>query len=298
MFSELALSFLPIHSQQKGLGDHPDRKILDHVWGEVPPQQTVAILGPSGAGKTSLLNVLAGRSSTHGRIHVTADVRWNNYAVDPTDMNIRHSIAFVAQEDSLQVTATPREALHFSAKLRLPRSTTNAELHQLTYRMLEELGLTNCADTIVGSELVKGISGGERKRTSVGVELVTRPAVLFLDEPTSGLDSFSAVQLCQVLKKVAAAGASVLFTIHQPASEIFNSFDGVILMNQGRVMYQGSISNVSAFFGQRGYPIPVNHNPADWIIVSVIFVCSLFVIFGRVSHAVVLPERRAIRHCC
>lgn len=214
------------------------------------------------------MNVLAGRVSSHGRLEVKSDVRLNNYGVDPTNMNIRHSIAFVAQEDSLQVTATPREAIYFSAKLRLPRSTTDSQLNELTNRMLEELGLTNCSNTIVGAELVKGISGGERKRTSVGVELVTRPAVLFLDEPTSGLDSFSAVQLCQVLKKVAAAGSSVLFTIHQPASEIFNSFDGLILMNKGRVMYQGSVTGVPAYFGERGYPNPVNHNPADWIIVS------------------------------
>jgi ABC-type multidrug transport system ATPase subunit len=130
----------------------------------------------------------------------------------------------VAQDDSLQVTATPREAIRFSAKLRLSRSTTEHQLEQLTKRMIQELGLTACADTLVGGALLKGISGGERKRTSVGVELVTRPSLVFLDEPTSGLDSFSAVQLCQVLKKVANAGSSVLFTIHQPSSEIFSRY--------------------------------------------------------------------------
>ena len=117
----------------------------------------------------------------------------------------------------------------------------------------------------MGGALLKGISGGERKRTSVGVELVVKPAMVFLDEPTSGLDSFSAVQLCQVLKKVANAGASVLFTIHQPASEIFNSFDRLILMNKGRVMYQGAVNDVPAYFGERGHPTPPNYNPADWI---------------------------------
>lgn len=86
-----------------------------------------------------------------------------------------------------------------------------------------------------------------------------------LDEPTSGLDSFSAVQLCQVLKKVANAGSSVLFTIHQPSSEIFNSFDHLILMNKGRVMYQGAVANVPDYFGERNHPNPPNYNPADWI---------------------------------
>jgi ABC-type multidrug transport system ATPase subunit len=98
--------------------------------------------------------------------------------------------------------------------------------------------------------------------------------LVFLDEPTSGLDSYSAVQLCQVLKKVANAGASVLFTIHQPSSEIFNSFDHLILLNKGRVMYQGPVSHVPEFFGARSNPVPPNYNPADWIMVRFAFTIS------------------------
>lgn len=212
-----------------------------------------------------MLNILAGRASSHGRIKIGSDIRLDNYVVDPTKIEVRRNIAFVAQDDSLQVTSTPRESIYFSAKLRLPKSTTETQLQRLTERMLEELGLTDCADTMVGGALIKGISGGQRKRTSVGVELVTKPALVFLDEPTSGLDSFSAVQLCQVLKKVANAGASVLFTIHQPSSEIFNSFDSLILMNAGRVMYQGPTAAVPQYFGERGHPNPPHFNPADWI---------------------------------
>jgi ABC-type multidrug transport system ATPase subunit len=242
--------------------------LLSDVWGEVPQKETTAIMGPSGAGKTSLLNILAGRATTGGRIKISSDVRLNNYTVDPTNIAVRKLIAFVAQDDSLQVTSTPREAIMFSAKLRLPRSTTDSQLEKLTNRMIEELGLTSCCDTIVGGELIKGISGGERKRTSVGVELVTKPALVFLDEPTSGLDSYSAVQLCQVLKKVANAGSSVLFTIHQPSSEIFNSFDRLILMNKGRVMFQGPVGDVPDYFSLHGFPSPPNYNPADWVMVS------------------------------
>eukprot|EP00980_Cylindrotheca_fusiformis_P029250 scaffold22772_cov130-Cylindrotheca_fusiformis.AAC.2 len=131
--------------------------------------------------------------------------------------------------------------------------------------MLKELGLESCADTYVGGALLKGISGGERKRTSIGVELVVKPSMVFLDEPTSGLDSFSAMQVCQVLQKVARAGSSVLFTIHQPASDIYNEFDQLILMNKGRVMYQGSVDDVAEYFGARGKPLPPKNNPADWI---------------------------------
>jgi ABC-type multidrug transport system ATPase subunit len=129
-------------------------------------------MGASGAGKTSLLNILSGRVGKGGRVKVDADVRLENYAVDPTSIKVRKSIAFVAQDDSLQITATPREAITFSAKLRLPRSTTNASIDLLVTKMLQELGLETCADTIVGGPLIKGLSGGERKRTSVGVELV------------------------------------------------------------------------------------------------------------------------------
>ncbi len=110
------------------------------MWGEVPAKETTAVMGPSGAGKTSLLNILAGRAASRGRVTIEADVRLNNYSVDPTNISVRKQIAFVAQDDSLQVTATPREAIRFSAKLRLPRSTADHLLDKLTSRMLDELG--------------------------------------------------------------------------------------------------------------------------------------------------------------
>lgn len=141
------------------------------------------------------------------------DVRLDNYSVNPRSMKVRKLIAFVAQDDSLQMTATPREAIAFSARLRLPRSTSDRDIKKLTDRMLTELGKTDatrriffswsdvphvyetfmllgldaCADTMIGGPLKKGLSGGERKRTSVGVELCCKPDLLFLDEPTSGL---------------------------------------------------------------------------------------------------------------
>ncbi len=249
----------------KGKRDASPKTILDNVFGNVPRGQVTAVMGPSGSGKTSLLNILAGRASSNRNMTISADVRLNDYCVDPTNIEVRKKIAFVAQDDSLQVTATPREAIKFSARLRLPRSVKEEELNLLTERMLTELGLIKCADTVVGGALLKGLSGGEKKRTSVGVELVTRPALVFLDEPTSGLDSFNAVQLCQLLGLVAKAGSSVLFTIHQPSSEIFNSFDRLILLNSGRVMYQGPVKEIAAFFSTCGFPSPQNYNPADWI---------------------------------
>eukprot|EP00523_Entomoneis_sp_CCMP467_P003908 CAMPEP_0168742096 /NCGR_PEP_ID=MMETSP0724-20121128/12860_1 /TAXON_ID=265536 /ORGANISM="Amphiprora sp., Strain CCMP467" /LENGTH=679 /DNA_ID=CAMNT_0008789635 /DNA_START=46 /DNA_END=2085 /DNA_ORIENTATION=+ len=279
-----------VEPDQQGADAHlpPERKdILRNVWGQVPSGQVTAIMGPSGSGKTSLLNVLSGRvnssasgtgdigigNSTHSKsnqkkgLHVNGTILWNGQQVDPTDIEVRQKIAFVAQDDSLQVTATPREAIAFSAKLRLPKSTTDSEIQELTESMLSALGLTNCADTFVGGALLKGISGGERKRTSVAVELVTRPHLVFLDEPTSGLDSFNAVQLCLLLKQVAElGGSSVLLTIHQPSSEILESLDRLILLNSGRVMYQGPISEIPEFFAQCNFPNPPHYNPADWIL--------------------------------
>ena len=135
---------------QKGSNGEEDRKLLDNVWGEVPEKQTTAIMGPSGAGKTSLLNILAGRAASRGRLSIESDVRLSNFAVNPTDIAVRKHIAFVAQDDSLQPTSTPREAIYFSAKLRLPKSTTEKHLHKLVEKMIDELGLTHCADTVVG----------------------------------------------------------------------------------------------------------------------------------------------------
>eukprot|EP00522_Entomoneis_paludosa_P007565 CAMPEP_0172460734 /NCGR_PEP_ID=MMETSP1065-20121228/38041_1 /TAXON_ID=265537 /ORGANISM="Amphiprora paludosa, Strain CCMP125" /LENGTH=602 /DNA_ID=CAMNT_0013215855 /DNA_START=104 /DNA_END=1909 /DNA_ORIENTATION=+ len=256
------------HTKSDTSSDNNWRPILENVWGEVPAGQTTAIMGASGAGKTSLLNVLSGRiSASNKKVQITSDIRVNNVTVKPaTNVNARKMIAYVEQHDSLNVASTPREAIRFSAKLRLPKSTSDEKLDLLTARMLSELGLSKCADTFVGGRMIKGLSGGERKRTSVGVELVVKPALVFLDEPTSGLDSFSAVQLCLVLKKVARAGAAVLFTVHQPSSKTFNSIDRLILMHHGRIMYQGGVCDVPDAFASRGFPIPNHHNPADHIL--------------------------------
>jgi ABC-type multidrug transport system ATPase subunit len=115
---------------------------------------------------------LAGRVASRGPITINADIRLDNFTFDPTRIEIRRDIAFVANDNSLLVTSTPREAIHFSAKLRLSRETSKEAIISITERVITELGLTTCADTMIGGSLIKGISGGEYKRTSVGVELV------------------------------------------------------------------------------------------------------------------------------
>jgi ABC-type multidrug transport system ATPase subunit len=160
-----------------------DKVILRKVSGHVGSNQVCAILGPSGSGKTTLLNVLAGRSSSRPP-NVKVSVHMEADGVKTNPVSFRKNVAYVMQDDALMATATPREALLFSATLRL--SVSEEARTKRVEEMLGELDLLGCADVYIGGPLVKGISGGQRKRTAVGVELVTKPGLVFLDEPTSG----------------------------------------------------------------------------------------------------------------
>jgi len=239
------------------------KNILTSCRGSVPSGKVAAIMGPSGAGKSSLLNVLAGRSASAPGIHITGHVEVAGKKINP--VNFRENIAYVMQEDSLLATATPREALEFSARMRLPSNTSSKTIKGIANRLLRDLGLAECSDVMIGGALIKGISGGQKKRTSVGVELVTDPALLFLDEPTSGLDSFSACAMVKLLKKVSGSNAAVLCTIHQPSSEVFFLFDILIFLKDGRVFYQGPVTEVVSYLSQRNFQCPSNYNPSDYI---------------------------------
>jgi ABC-type multidrug transport system ATPase subunit len=172
------------------------------------------------------------------------------------------------QEDSLTATATPREAFEFSARLRLPPTITAEERTRKVNEMIAILHLSSCADTMIGNELIKGISGGEKKRVSIGVELITQPSILFLDEPTSGLDSYAAYNIINTLKDLARLGCTIISTIHQPSSEVFHLFDRVILLTTGRVIFDGKVDGhggMSDYFKTIGYPVPPETNPADHV---------------------------------
>mmetsp|Transcript_7542 Transcript_7542/g.14715 ORF Transcript_7542/g.14715 Transcript_7542/m.14715 type:complete len:626 (+) Transcript_7542:250-2127(+) len=244
------------------------KQILQDVWGSANPGETTAILGASGAGKTSLFNILTGRvRSKPGKLSIRQDIRMGGVQVEPGhDRKVRNLFALVSQEDTLHHMSTPREAIWFSARLRLPKETSQQAIEQLVQNNIDELGLQHCADTIIGGGLKKGISGGEKRRTTIGVELVSRPSTIFLDEPTSGLDSVSAKHVMALLKRVAQANTTVIFTIHQPSSDIFASFDRLLLLKQGRLMYQGATADVGEDFADRGFPLPPNYNPADWVL--------------------------------
>jgi len=239
-------------------------KVLDGVWGQVPPGKICAIMGPSGAGKSSLMNVLAGRIAPSAKAVIGGVVELDGEEIDPVAN--RAQIAYVMQDDtSLLPTVTPREALTFSAALRLDGGVGAEERAALVAQVLADLGLAECADTYVGGPLAQGISGGQRKRTSIGVDLITSPEMLFLDEPTSGLDSTSARSVVQLLHAVASAGATVACTIHQPSSEVFHLFDSVVLLRAGRVVYAGLRQGLVDHFAAAGFPCPALHNPADHV---------------------------------
>ncbi|GAB0493345.1 hypothetical protein MMPV_004626 [Pyropia vietnamensis] len=241
------------------------RALLWGVSGGVRPGQVMAILGPSGAGKTTLLNLLAGRLMPAAGTAVRGTVTVNG--APRVAATFRHMTAYVEQDDALYAELTVREQLEFTARLRLPQSTSPADRSARVEAVLSELGLSAVADRRVGGGAVRGVSGGERKRTSIGMELVTDPQLLLCDEPTAGLDAAAALSVVRTLKTLAVRGRkTVLTTIHQPRGDIFDSFDVVMLLSGGHVMYCGPPSKAVAYFEALGFPCPLNTNVADFLL--------------------------------
>ena len=233
--------------------------ILNNLNGYFSHGKLTGIIGPSGAGKTSLIEILSGQSKTGT---VTGNLFLNG---NPSDINIMKKISgFVFQDDIILKTMTVKEALYMSALLRLPETISNEEKENKVNEMISLLHLENCKDTIVGDSLSKGISGGERKRLSVGMEMITNPSIIFLDEPTSGLDTYSAYSLMNNLKYLTNTGRTVISTIHQPSSDILRLFDDIIILNKGKIIYLGEVNNLVNYFSSIGYKCPEYTNPSDY----------------------------------
>ena len=239
------------------------KPVLKKLSGHVTTGEMCALMGPSGSGKSSLLSVLAGRLPGVGRID-GGGVTFNGTAPDKAFQRL---CGFVFQDDLLMQALTVRETVEFAAKLRLPQELGDAARAEQVSSVLKQLSLEGAADTLIGSEKKRGVSGGERKRAAVAVELVARPPLLFMDEPTSGLDAATALLLVRALRGFAANGMLIISSIHQPRSNIFASFDSLCLLASGRTAYFGPVSDAVRYFeANSGLTLPPLTNPADWLL--------------------------------
>ncbi|CAJ2499778.1 Uu.00g026310.m01.CDS01 [Anthostomella pinea] len=244
-----------------GLNGKP---ILNNIQGIAHPGEITAIMGASGAGKTSFLDILARknkRGQTAGEFYVNGE--------KVTDTEFKSVVGFVDQEDTMLPTLTVHETILTSALLRLPRGMGRVVKEQRAFEVEKQLGIYHIRDSLIGSEEGKGrgISGGEKRRVGIACELVTSPSILFLDEPTSGLDAYNAFNVIECLVTLAKTyKRTVIFTIHQPRSNIVALFDRLILLAQGKTVYSGPFSQCQEYFDQVGYSCPPGFNIADYLV--------------------------------
>lgn len=240
------------------------KQILYNISGAVEPGQLMAIMGASGAGKTTFLDVLARknkRGTANGEFYVNGE--------KVSDNDFRNVIGFVDQEDVMLPTLTVHETIMDSALLRLPKDMSLAAKTQKVEDVERQLGIYHIKDQIIGSEEGngRGISGGEKRRVGIACELVTSPSILFLDEPTSGLDAFNAFNVVECLVNlVKTYNRTVVFTIHQPRSNIVALFDQLVLLAKGRTVYSGPFSECQQYFDSIGYSCPPGFNIADYLV--------------------------------
>jgi ABC-type multidrug transport system ATPase subunit len=255
------------------------------------------------SGKTTLLNLLANRGGVRQTCRCSGEILFNGRPADQYGRDsaveannnaattssaaataaaggegaisaqvghnpaLEQRIGYVLQQEFLLPHLSVLETLRYAAQLRLSRSLISAQKDARVDEVLRELNLKAVRDSLVGDERVRGCSGGERRRLSIGVQMLTDPSILFLDEPTTGLDSFTSLSIVETLSTLAhAQGRTVVATIHQPRSTIFDQFDAMIFMVRGSVVFQGSPAESLAFFEQQGYAIPPAVNPSDFII--------------------------------
>ncbi|KAH0610287.1 uncharacterized protein H6S33_011814 [Morchella sextelata] len=242
-----------------------EKTILKDVSGVVNSGQVMAIMGPSGAGKTTFLDILARknkRGNVQGNIYVNGSL--------VSDEEYREVIGFVDQEDTMMPTLTVYETILNSALLRLPRDMSFQAKDTRVMEVMAQLGILAIKDQLIGTSEdngLRGISGGEKRRVGIACELVTSPSILFLDEPTSGLDSFNAYNVVECLVNLARNyRRTVVFTIHQPKSNIVALFDQLVLLAKGRCVYSGPFDKCQRYFDQQGYPCPQGFNIADYLV--------------------------------
>lgn len=251
------------------LSKRVNRVLLDNVSANFKPNAVNVIMGPSGGGKTTFLNFLANclpktsSFSRNGKIYLN-----NSTEVSPAEFS--KITAYVTQHDNLLIPQlTVRETLYYQAKLRLPVEE-HRRIPSIIALLLRQTGLIDCADTPVGSANVKGISGGEKRRVSIAIQLLSQPKILFLDEPTSGLDVATSKSILTLLHELAEMGTTIILTIHQPSKEMFWQFDSMVLLARGGfVVYNGDVDLMPRYFDKVGHPCPREVNFADHVLDTV-----------------------------
>lgn len=240
-----------------------ERTILNGVSGMVCRGEVLGILGPSGSGKSTLLSLLGGRVLEG---NITGDIIVNGQSGGISKTVIR-KIGLVTQDDVLYPHLTVKETLTFCSLLRLPKTLSRAEKMEVAESVISELGLAKCQHTIIGNGFIRGVSGGERKRVSIGHEILVDPSLLLLDEPTSGLDSTAAHRLVSTLVGLSRKGKAVVASVHQPSSQVFHMFDKVLLLSEGSCIYLGTASDVMNYFNSVLDFMPtISVNPADYML--------------------------------
>ncbi|KAI7861733.1 hypothetical protein BDF14DRAFT_1864871 [Spinellus fusiger] len=259
LMSEHIPTHLIFDSLSYSVGKH---NILKGASGIARPGKVMAIMGPSGAGKTTLLDILANRTKTGT---VSGDILLNGHRLSRSEY--KKHIGYVDQEDTMIPTLTVYETILYSALLRLPRSMSESAKKYRVMEVIQELGIYSIKDSKIGQADERSISGGERRRVAIACELVTSPSILFLDEPTSGLDSYNAFNVVESLVTLARDyNRTIIFTIHQPRSNIVTMFDQLVVVAKGHVLYSGPRVHAQNHFKSIGYTCPPGFNIADYLI--------------------------------
>ena len=238
--------------------------ILDSSYGYIEAGKVLALMGPSGSGKTTLLNTIAHRRPG-SKVDLRGTIMVNGQEVSRT--RLQQLSSYVEQEDALIGSLTVAETISFAARLALGGELSPNDRKTRVRELVESFGLQAQANTIVGTPLKKGISGGQKRRLSVASQLVTSPRILFLDEPTSGLDSAASREVMGFIAEVARLHQMIVIaSIHQPSTATFELFDRVLLLSTGRTCFFGKPSEASAYFANINHPMPLHINPAEFML--------------------------------
>eukprot|EP00004_Rigifila_ramosa_P023622 TRINITY_DN6655_c0_g1_i1.p2 TRINITY_DN6655_c0_g1~~TRINITY_DN6655_c0_g1_i1.p2 ORF type:complete len:638 (+),score=174.74 TRINITY_DN6655_c0_g1_i1:40-1914(+) len=257
VIDQLTLSWQDVSFHVTDRATKNRRDLVSHNTGFAKPGELLAIMGPSGSGKSVLLDCLAKRSAsgqTEGNITINGQQR-------PSEFN-RMSM-YVQQTDMLVPTLTVRESLWYAAEFQLSKQDRSAK-DAIINDIIDVLGLRNAENTKVGNALIRGLSGGQKRRLSIGVQLVAAPLLMFLDGPTNGLDSTAALATINALSNLAHQGRTVVMAIDQPSTSIFKLVDRVLLLVGGKTLFFGTTAEALSFFNSNGHPVPQIGNPADF----------------------------------